>query len=49
MHILPKRLLLRSSPSSFDVGPRGFLDDEEREDADPCHVKYFTSFGGGAA
>lgn len=48
MHMLPKRLLPRSSPSSFDVGPRGFLDDEERDDADLCHVRYFPSVVGGA-
>lgn len=44
MHMLLKRLLLGSSVSSFIVVPRKFLDDEESDDTELCHVKYFTSF-----
>lgn len=44
-----KRLLLGSSILSFDVAPRGFLEDEDRDDMDLCHVKYFISFEVGTA
>jgi hypothetical protein len=43
MYTPPKIFPVRPSVSSFDVVPRGFLDDEESEDIDLCHVRYCTS------
>lgn len=43
-----KRLFVRSSVSSLEFAPRGFLDEDERDDIVRCQVKYFTDVWSGS-
>jgi len=48
MHEVSKRLFVRSSTFSLEFASKGFLEEEDRDDAVLCQVKYLTEFSAGS-